>query len=112
MSSHRILSALYAIIFSSAVSLYSGVLASPLPLPLAFMTPEYGRLAYTRNSSAIWLGDATPTTMPYYVDNFSVDKGHSLHQREEGYLRALLNIYQAVNIKGLEFRKSGCSTSL
>lgn len=106
MSSHYLLSALYAIIFSSAVSLYSGVLATPLPLPLAFMTPEYGRLIYTRNSSTIWQGDANPTVMPHYVDNFSINNGHSLHQREEGYLRALLGIYQAANVKGLEFRES------
>ncbi len=112
MSSHHILLALYAIIFSSAVSLYYGVLASPLPLPLAFMTPEYGRLSYTRNSSAIWQGDANPAIMPHHVDKFLVDKGHSLHQREEGYLRALLGNYQAANFNGLKFRESGCSTFL
>lgn len=44
--------------------------------------------------------------MPHYVDNFSINNGHSLHQREEGYLRALLGIYQAANVKGLEFRES------
>jgi hypothetical protein len=110
MSSHHILSALYAIIFSSAVSLYSGVLASPLPLPLAFLTPEYGRLSYTRNSSAIWQGDANPAIVPHHVDNFLIDKGHSLHQREEDYLYTLLGFYQVANTNGLKFCESGYLT--
>ena len=99
---HHIFSALYAIIFF-AMSLYSGALASPLPLPLAFMTPGYGRLVSTRNSSAIRQGDASATTAPHHLDNYFTNKGHSLHRRDENYVYLLLKSYNAATISGFKF---------
>ena len=105
---HHIFSALYAIVFS-AMALYSGALASPLPLPLAFMTPGYGRLVSTRNSSVIRQGDASPATAPHHLDDFFTNKGHSLHRRGENYVYLLLKTYKVATISGFKFCELGWS---
>ncbi|KAF8745618.1 hypothetical protein AX14_006933 [Amanita brunnescens Koide BX004] len=99
---HHILSALYAIIFSSAMFLYTGVLASPLPLPLALVTPGYGTLASTKNTSTIRKGDASPTAAPHQLDFFT-NKGHSLHHRGENYFYELLKTYKSATTVGPKF---------
>ncbi|KAF8626503.1 hypothetical protein AX15_004809 [Amanita polypyramis BW_CC] len=111
MFSGLVLSALYAVSLSVVVSLHAGVLASPLPLPLALMTTKHGRLESVRNSTnELWLGGARRDIAGRRADNPAIERDYLAHQGSEGHAGALLRMYNNASVYAHRLSASGDSS--